>query len=126
MNPIAELERMGLALRVSPDGNLTMEGLKALSPDQRERALGLVREEKDRIIDALLGPDPAALAHARRMLLHCPALRVKVHCWWCSRCSGGESGQCKAWHSHRAEVEFFRRSDAPYSLLVAEVEGLVQ
>jgi hypothetical protein len=72
-------------------------------------------------------PDPSALAHAKRMLIYCPALGEKLHCWRCSRCYGAESGGCKAWHSRRSDVEFFRRSGPPYSLFLAESpEGVLQ
>lgn len=130
MNVVEELRGMGLAVRLSPDGGgVTLGGLKGLSPEQRRRALEVARGEKPRIIDALKGqgisPDPAALAHARRMTILCPALGERLHCWRCSSCSGAETGRCKAWHSHREEVEFFRRSDAPWSLLLAE-EGPLQ
>ena len=130
MNPVDELQEMGLGLRLSSGGDLTLDGLKKLSPEQRRRALEVAREEKPRIVDALkmraIPPDPAALAHARRFLVNCPALGERLHCWWCSRCYGVESGGCKAWHTHRDEVEFFKRSDAPYSLLLAEEAGPVQ
>ena len=67
-------------------------------------------------------PDPAALAHARRMLVSCPVQGRSLHCWYCSRCS--EAGKCPAWRSRRADVEFFRKSEKPYSLyLVEEMES---
>jgi hypothetical protein len=129
MNPVDELHEMGLGLRLSPSGNLTLDGLKKLSPEQRKRALEMAREEKPRIVDTLksraIPPDPAALAYARSLLVKCPAQGKNLHCWWCSRCSGMESDKCKAWHIYRDEVEFFKRSDAPYSFaLVEEVTPL--
>jgi hypothetical protein len=69
-------------------------------------------------------PTPEQIAHARRMMLLCPALGERIHCWWCSRCFGAESGGCKAWRSHRDEVEFFRQSEEPFSLSLAE--GVLQ
>ena len=65
---------------------------------------------------------PAALAHARSLLVACPVQRRGLHCWYCSRCS--EVARCTAWRSRRHDVEFFRNSEKPYSLyLVEEAEG---
>ena len=72
-------------------------------------------------------PDPAALAHAQRMLISCPVQGRSLHCWYCSRCS--EAGTCSAWRSRRADVEFFRKSEKPYSLNLLEemeAEGVLQ
>ena len=72
-------------------------------------------------------PDPAALAHARRLLVTCPVQGRILHCWYCSRCS--EAGKCSAWRSRRSDVEFFRQSGKPYSLYLVEemeAEGVLQ
>jgi hypothetical protein len=64
----------------------------------------------------------AALAHARRLLVDCPVVGGKRHCWHCSRCPGAAT--CQAWHERRLDVEFFRQSEKPYSLhLVEALEG---
>lgn len=68
-------------------------------------------------------PTPAQLAYARRMLVDCSTTGGKLHCWHCSRCSKAQV--CTAWHSRRADVEFFRQSEEPYSLYLVEEPGAV-
>ncbi len=63
-------------------------------------------------------PDPAAITYARTLLVSCPEQRRTLHCWHCSRCS--ETRVCKAWRIRRADVEFFRRHEKPYSLYLVE------
>ena len=63
-------------------------------------------------------PTPEQIAHAQRMLVDCPSTGGKLHCWHCSRC--GDARRCMAWRSRRADVEFFRRSERPYSLYLVE------
>ncbi len=63
-------------------------------------------------------PTPEQIAHARRMLVDCPATRGKRHCWHCSRC--GDARKCSAWRARAAYVESFRQSEKPYSLFLVE------
>ena len=72
-------------------------------------------------------PHPAALAHVRRMMVACPVHGRGLHCWHCSSC--GDAQKCRAWHTRRHDVEFFKGSEKPYSLfLIEEMEapGVVQ
>ena len=97
--------------------NGTDKSVDALSSSRRSRSS---RSEKEENISEQ--PDPAALAHAKRMLVSCPVQGQSLHCWYCSRCS--EAGKCPAWRGRRADVEFFRKSEKPYSLyLVEEMES---
>ena len=130
MSAVIRLESMGLSLELSASGKLAVEGLKRLSREEKEYALTLARENKASIIEELQRrmspaceqPDPAALAHAKRMLVSCPVQGRSLHCWYCSRCS--EAGKCPAWRGRRADVEFFKKSEKPYSLyLVEEMES---
>jgi hypothetical protein len=63
-------------------------------------------------------PVTAALAHAQRMLVRCPIQKRDLHCWHCSSC--GEAQKCRAWHTRRHDVEFFKGSEKPYSLSLVE------
>jgi hypothetical protein len=58
------------------------------------------------------------------MLVDCPATGGKLHCWNCSRCPATET--CQAWRGHRADVEFFRQSEKPYSLHLVEAPEVLQ
>jgi hypothetical protein len=127
MNVCEILLNMGLTLELTEDGKLALEGLNRLNLEEREFALNLAKKNKVDILKELRrssapkdAPDPAAVAHARRMQLLCPSLGKEVHLWTCSRCSGTEPGGCTAWLPRRAEVEFFRRSDAPLSFFLVD------
>ena len=53
MSAIASLESMGLALSLTADGKLALEGLKRLSTEQRKHALTVAREHKPAILKEL-------------------------------------------------------------------------
>ena len=52
------------------------------------------------------------------MLVDCFITGGKIHCWYCAACPDSET--CRAWSPRRADVEFFRTSDKPFSLLLME------
>ena len=62
MNPITDLEDMGLTLGITTGGKLVMEGLQQLNSEQREYALSFTREFKTVI-----------MAELRRRTDGCPA-----------------------------------------------------
>jgi hypothetical protein len=115
MNALAILQGWGLSVRLNESKDIVLSGLKSLSSDEREIAIGFCREYKPEIVERV-----AALAHARRMLVDCPATGGKRHCWHCSRCP--DTSSCMAWRVRRSDVEFFRQSEKPYSLSLVEVE----
>jgi len=53
MNPATELENIGLTLAVTSGGKLIIEGLKRLTPEQREYAVTLAKEFKPFILEEL-------------------------------------------------------------------------
>jgi hypothetical protein len=125
MSAVSILESIGLSLRLDGEGGLVLDGMKNLPPEDRAYALKVARGHKAAIVEALQNPSPAALAHARRMTIPCPASGDDRHIWHCSRC--GAAGRCTAWRSRRSEVEFFRGSEEPFSLFLVEGElGLLQ
>ena len=135
MNAVSVLRDMGLSVRLDEEGALVLGGLKSLPPEDRGAAVRLARENKTAIVEALQMASPvahteeqhaAALAHARRLLVPCPATGGKLHCWHCSRCDKARS--CRAWRGRRADVEFFRQSEEPFSLFLVEQEacGVIQ
>ena len=121
MNAVSVLHGMGLSVRLDEEGALVLGGLKGLPPEDRGAAVKLARENKSAIVEALQKASPAAhteeqhaaLAHARRLLVYCPSTGEKLHCWHCSRCD--KTRTCTAWRGRRTDVEFFRRSEKPFS-----------
>ena len=63
-------------------------------------------------------PTPEEIAYAQKMLVDCFITGGKIHCWYCAACPDSET--CRAWHPRRADVELFRKSDKPASLLLME------
>ena len=132
MNAIFTLQSMGVSVRLDEEEGLVLGGLKSIPPEVRGAAVKLAREYKAAIVEALQerseGPTQkqhtAALAHARRLLVDCPATGGKRHCWNCSRCQG--TATCGAWRGHRSDVEFFRRSEEPFSLSLVEAPEVRQ
>ena len=61
---------------------------------------------------------PEEIAYAQKMLVDCFITGGKIHCWYCAACPDSET--CRAWHPRRADVELFRKSDKPASLLLME------
>ncbi|MDR1241796.1 MAG: hypothetical protein LBM00_03270 [Deltaproteobacteria bacterium] len=125
MNAVSTLESMGLRVSLNKSGGLSLAGLQTLSVDDRQVALALARENKASILEELRhpastadDPTPEQIAHARRMLVDCPTAEGKLHCWHCSRCD--RARRCTAWRIRRNDVEFFRQSEAPYSLFLVE------
>jgi hypothetical protein len=110
-----ELEGMGLSF-TSTGGKLAVGGLKRLSPEQREFALTLAKENKAAILEELQRREE--LDYAFSLLVDCPARLRHLHCWYCSRC--GQARRCAAWRPHRPDVEFFKRSKEPASLTLLE------
>ena len=80
--------------------------------------LGADSQAKKILYPEKYDPTPEQIAHARRMLVRCPAKGRDLHCWYCSRC--GDARKCKAWHTRSSDVEFFRQSERPYSLYLVE------
>lgn len=126
MNIVHQLESMGLSLTLDEDDFFVLGGLKSLPVDSRLYAVEVAKAHKPAILEELKRraeqPDPAALAHARSLLVACPVQGRKLHCWYCSRCS--EVRGCMSWRKRRRDVEFFRGSGKPNSLyLVEEAEA---
>jgi len=111
MTTASTLERMGLTLNVTPNGNLSLEGLKHLSDEQREYALSVAKEHK-----------PAILRELRRRKKQTPGNRFEAY-WYetcpdywrgCSSCPGAdlyhydEDGKPVALNS-----KFCKRHDPP-------------
>lgn len=63
-------------------------------------------------------PTAAQLDHARHMLVDCPSIGGKLHCWHCAHCD--KALTCTAWRIRRSDVERFRQSEKPYSLYLVE------
>ena len=85
MNPATNLESMGLTLGLTPDGKLTLEGLKCLPVEQRDHALAAAREHRVSILEEL-----------RRRLLptfcrpDCQRLLIEPDGAWCIHHLAGE------------------------------------
>jgi len=60
---------------------------------------------------------PEQIIHARRMMLKCP-IWGWLHCWHCSRCD--DASRCTVWRAKQLYVIFFRDSERPHSLDIAE------
>ncbi|MDL2317073.1 hypothetical protein LJC59_08385 [Desulfovibrio sp. OttesenSCG-928-A18] len=122
MNAVRQLENMGLSLILDQGNWFILGGLKSLPVESRRQAVAFAKEHKPAILEELRKradePTPTQLAHARRMLVDCPSTGGKLHCWHCSRCP--EAARCSAWHGHRNDVTFFRQSEKPASLFLAE------
>ena len=143
MNIVTQLENMGLSLSLDQDSSFILGGLKKLPPESRRQAVEVAREHKPAILEELknraeafiarpadapaaskIGQSrsahhsAAALAHARRMLVPCPAHGRELHCWYCSRCA--ETASCQSWRARRYDVEFFRQSEKPESVYLLE------
>jgi hypothetical protein len=121
MSAVSFLESMGLSLSLAEGGKVVVCGLKSLDREGRAYAVRLAQEHKSAIVEALQGPTPAQLAHARRMLVTCPATGGKVHCWHCSRCP--EARTCLSWRVRRSDVESFRQSEEPFSLFLVKEDA---
>ena len=73
MTTVSTLESMGLTLGLTSDGNLSLEGLKRLSDEQREYALSVAKEHK-----------PAILHELRRRKKQAPGNRFEAY--WYETC----------------------------------------
>ena len=101
-----EMHQAGVSVRIWVEAGLA-EKTRKNAPESPEPA----RREPSHA-------SPAAIAHARSLLVSCPGRKTPLHCWHCSRCSGADT--CLSWRTRRADVEFFRRHEKPYSLYLVE------
>lgn len=60
---------------------------------------------------------PHELAHAKRMILHCPERGEQVHCWHCSHC---KNKSCTAWRHLHSFVSLYAKWGKPNSAYLAE------
>lgn len=68
-------------------------------------------------------PTPAQLAHARSLIIFCPASGRKLHVWHCTRCA--KEMRCMAWRRIPGAEMRFQRTAGGKTLSVELAERLL-